>query len=1384
MKSSNSFVAISSEGGLLPADFLGELLAPKAVIDGLNPSSFNIAEGERLNEHVNRSWNRLIGRWADYKKAISVKQSGESTTTETRDRWLYPIFQELGFGQRLPLVQPLEIDGRQYAISHGWSHVPIHLVGSHADIDRRTPGAVGAAKASPHSLVQQLLNASESHLWGIVSNGHTFRLLRDNVALTRLSYVEWDLATIFDGELYSEFFILWLVAHQSRFKSEIPELCWLERWKKTAGEKGLRALESLYPGVKTAISALGAGLVSHRANVVLIRKLNKGELSTQDLYRQVLRIVYRLLFLLVAEDRGLMHPPSNTECSFQARRRYSDFYSITRLRALTLQRAGTPHSDLWHVFLLVAEKLGSDTGCSELALPALGSFLWRAEESTPDLNECIVSNRHFLEAVHALAFVQDGEVRRAVDYKNLGSEELGSVYQGLLEMHPQVNADAGTFVLDTVAGNERKTSGSYYTPDSLVQCLLDSALEPVIAERLAGAKTPSDKECALLSMKVCDPTVGSGHFILRAGHRIARHLARVRSGEEEPSPSAYRKALRDVIGRCLYGVDINPMSAELCRVSLWLEAMEPGKPLSFLDHHIRVGNSLVGATTRLIAGGIPDAAFNAVEGDDKAFCAMYKKRNKEERNQLHIDEWVTWERIESIPEAMAKLENVGDDTPEQVREKQRRYDEIVHSVDYVQGRILADAWCAAFVWKKHATESLPYPITNKILRSIERDPKSVEVSTPWLSDEIQRLAEQFQFFHWHLAFPEVFLNHTPHGGGGFDVVLGNPPWDVHELRDGEFFSGVSSDFMLAETSSARSRVLKTIEAEKPDIWDEYQTSLERYRRERSFMMNSGRFPFSARGSINLYKLVLEASHCMVTSSGRVGMVVPSSFVSDSSTSEHFIHLLRDGRLSTVYDFENRQRLFPEVDGRFKFALITIKGQPDRTSSSCNFVFWAHSVDDLRDPERRIRLSYAEMLELNPISATAPVFRSRKDLELTFAIHRRSRVLGVANEGGSLGFEQSVMIANDYLNKNAKTLSELDANGYCLRTGRFEGDESSYYPLYEGKLVGMYDHRSSRIITNPNNRVRKLQADELTEQEHEDPSILASPAFWVPDAIVKAKNFENRGWFLVTKDIGSATNERTVISGIVPTSGLSSTLIWLRAGNDPNALIGLLANLNSLPLDYIARQKLAGLHLRGQYIAQVPVIEPSKLLRATAWTNGLTLIEWIRERVLELSYTAWDLQAFGRDSGWLGPPFRWNEQRRFLIRCELDAAFFHLYLAADANGAWQAVEGESAEDFMRLRASFPAPRDAVVHIVGTFPIVKRKDESKYGHYRTKDSILSIYDAMQRATAGEPYQTRIDPPPGAPRDADGHVLSFAELDSEHWPPHIHLPQPELEAFVHPE
>lgn len=931
MKSPASFIAITSEGGLLPADFLHELPDPKTSIEGVTPVAYHLAEGERLNEQINRSWHRLKGCWENFKKAVADKPITDPTTTDTRERWLFPLFQELGFG-RVTAAKPIEVDGRSYPVSHGWNQVPIHLVGSHADLDCRTPGAIGAAKASPHSLVQSALNASEAHLWGIVSNGFNLRLLRDNVALTRLAYVEFDLQAMFDGDLYSEFFVLWLVCHQSRFEGEKSAQYWLERWKKTAEDKTLRALDDLYPGVKKAIAVLGAGLVSNRANGVLLEKLRTGRLTTQEFYKQVLRVIYRMLFLLVAEDRALLHVPDESEAALKARRRYH-FYSIARLRALTLYRAGTPHPDLWHVFQFVTAKLGSDTGCPELALPPLGSFLWTAAQSTPDLLDSLISNRHFLEAVHALAFVQDGNVRRAVDYKNLGSEELGSVYQGLLEMHPRINADAGSFELDIAAGNERKTSGSYYTPDSLVQCLLDSALEPVIAERLAKAKTTKEKEAALLSLKVCDKAVGSGHFLLRAAHRIARHLARVRSGEEEPSPAVYRTALRDVIGHCLYGVDINPMAVELCKVTLWLEALEPGKPLSFLDHHIRCGNSLLGTTPELISAGLPDAAFEAIEGDDKAACSSLKKLNRAQREGLrHMFIAEDTAIRERMHQAAAAIDEISDSRPEDIHRKEAAFRSAQSNYDFQKAKDLANLWCAAFVIKKHFPESAvsnsaihnPQPTisaapaetqtglfggTEEASKTKTKKTKApiragseipIGITTQHLRDfveggelpdgllaESKRLADQYQFFHWNLAFPEVFAQ------GGFDLNLGNPPW-------------------------VRQEMLKPIKQLLPKF--------------RSF---------ASTADSSVYFMELSVQTCRPC--GRVALLTPNKWFR-ASYADNLRQFLRERcRIALLIDFGHSRNLFPDADTFPAAVVFEPVASPVPDSETATFV-QAHDSD--------------------------------------------------------------------------------------------------------------------------------------------------------------------------------------------------------------------------------------------------------------------------------------------------------------------------------------------------------------------------------------------------------------------------------------------------------
>ncbi len=792
------FSTVHSEGAILPMDLLLRISDPQnAQLDGLTPEAYHLS-AIKLNEAVNQAWTRVLGAWQRFKSEqdrLDRLSPHESGTTLTRERWLLPLFSELGYGRLLP-AKALVIGERSYAISHNWQHTPIHLVSYRVDLDRSVHGENGARRNSPHSLLQELLNRSTEHLWGIVSNGQRLRILRNNISLTRQAYVEFDLEAMFNNEIYADFVLLWLLCHQSRVESERPEECWLEKWSREAHATGTRALEQLRVGVERAISELGSGFLSHPANGQLREQLRAGTLSAMDYYNQLLRLVYRLLVLFVAEDRDILfHPNAPPEM----RNLYNQYYSTAKLRYQADRQLGTRHADLFYGLKLVMEKLGLDDGCPELGLPGLNGFLFSPEALT-NLKGCQLANYALLAAVRHLAYTESSRTRRIIDYKNLGSEELGSVYESLLELHPIFHLETGKFELASASGNARKTTGSYYTPTSLITNLLDSALDPVLAEACAQP----DAESAILNLKICDPACGSGHFLVAAAHRVAKRLAAVRTGDEEPTPEALRTALRDVVGHCIYGLDINPMAVELCKVSLWMEAIEPGKPLSFLDAHIQCGNSLLGTTPALLKAGIPDEAFEAIEGDDKKICSEFKKKNKAQRagvRTLFDEEMQPWNRLGDLATGIQQLDDMSEDTVADVRRKQSYYEEFVKSSGYLFGKLWADAWCAAFVWKK--TSDFAYPITEEIFRNIEENPYNLAT---WMRDEIQRLAAQYQFFHWHIAFPDVFRvpskdeqpeNEQAGWSGGFDVVLGNPPYIFGEGHNRKLKNSFQTIFDLA-----------------------------------------------------------------------------------------------------------------------------------------------------------------------------------------------------------------------------------------------------------------------------------------------------------------------------------------------------------------------------------------------------------------------------------------------------------------------------------------------------------------------------------------------------------------------------------------------------------
>jgi hypothetical protein len=1332
------FLNIRTEGALLPSDLLSRLMEG-TNLPGLKPEDYHLGAGEKLNEAISRSWTRLLSLWLGFRKAKAALPASDLGTTLTRERWLLQLFQELGYG-RLLGASPFEIDEKTYPISHVWQgqhyKVPIHLVSFRADLDKRSEQRIqGASKASPHGMVQEFLNRSEHVLWAFVSNGLKLLILRDNASLTRQAYVEFDLEGIFEGEAYADFRLLWMVCHQSRVEGtakDRPETCWLEQWSKQAQTDGRRALDQLRVGVQKALENLGTGFIAHKANQSLRDRLQAGELQKQDFYRQLLRLVYRLIFLFVAEDRDLLHFPGASD---DARSRYARFYSGQRLRRMAERTRGSRHADLWVGLRLVFAKLGNDYGCPELGLPALGGFLF-GSEAMPDIESAELANEHLLLAIRNLALVKDRSGWRLVDYRNLGSEELGSVYESLLELNPTMELPAGIFTLGTVAGNQRKTSGSYYTPDSLVQCLLDSALDPVVEQAIKG-KTATEAEKAILALKVCDPAVGSGHFLVGAAHRLAKHLANVRAqaqGESEPSPLYYQHALRDVIGHCLYGVDLNPMAAELCRVSLWLEAIEPGKPLSFLDHHIRVGNSLLGATPALLAKGIPDEAFTPIEGDDKEICSRFKKVNKTEKigyRRLFAATTEPWERLGDLAASMVHLDNAPDDSIQAIRNKERMYEAMVRSGNYLDGQFWADTWCAAFVWKK--TREFNHPIAEEDFRRIEHNPHACD---SWMRDEIIRLSQQYQFFHWHLAFPDVFHvpapdkeaeNEEAGWNGGFDVVLGNPPWEKINLKDEEFFAQSHPEIANALNKADRKHLIARLRIDEPSAFASYEIEKASHDRTSAFFRLSGRFPLTGISRINLYSVFSETAISVLSCHGRIGMVLASGIVTDDNNKNLFALLVKQRQLISALDFENSKALFPEVHRSFRFVLLCAGGKDVRQQLG-DFAFNLTDVSDIQDAQRHFALSPEDFLLLNPITEMTPAFRSELEAELAKHIYRYAK-------------PWSLHVSRTDWPGVPKTPFNMSNDSGLFVDRKKAAAESTdrYLPLYESKFIHQYNHRFGTFTADKTENVKELSLRQL-----QDPEQCVDSRYYL-DAKILAERFPGR-WFLVWRDITGAPNERTSIATVIPNYPCAHTLSLLESLNARSAIL-ICSTVNSLPYDYCARQKVTGTHLNHGIWKQLPLVPLSMFLGHCSWSDQQLLCDWLLPRVLELIYTAWDLKYFAQDCGNSGPPFRWDDERRFLLRCELDAAFFHLYLPAEENGDWRPAENETAEDRARLMASFPTPRAAVAYIMDTFPIVKRKDEAKWnGDYRTKRVILEIYDAMAEAMrTGVSYQTRLSPPP---------------------------------------
>lgn len=887
--------AVRVAGGLLPPDVINAVLA--GSMDGLGSNDYHLG-GESPREAAAREWSYLLGVYRRFRDDLARLPDDDPAVGVTRERWLTLLLSALGYG-RVPATGAggLTAGDKQYPVSHLWGAAPIHLLGWGVPLDKRTPGVPGAAHRAPHAMVQELLNREDAYLWALLSNGRVLRLLRDSTTLTGQSYVEFDLEAMFDADLFADFALLYLLAHQSRV--EVPDGaqpgdCWLERWRTTAISQGVRALNLLRDGVHDAIATLGTGFLQHPANSTLREGLDTGQITLNDLHQNLLRIVYRLLFWTVAEDRDALLDPCADPAAVD---RYRQHFSSARLRRLAQRRHGSAHHDLWDATQLILGALGRIDGEPRLGLPGLGGLF--NSTAADVLTDAKLGNQPLLAAIRSLSIVQPkGQPRRAVDFRHLGAEELGSIYESLLESVPRRDLLTQTFSLEDAAGNDRKTTGSYYTPTEVVDLVLDTALDPVLDD----AEKQPDAEAALLAITCCDPAIGSGHFMVAAARRIATRLATVRTGELDPTPRMYSDALHDVIARCIYGVDINPMAADLAKVSLWLEAMSPGRPLSFLDHHIKVGNALLGTTPGLLHGGIPDAAYTALTGDEKATVTAWRKLNAAQRAgqgdlfaEAGIDVSNTRQRARTaeVADRAAHATTLAD-----VAWATQRYATMQSDVDIVRARRVADAWCAAFLTPKTSASA---PITHAILELL-----AAGTADPGVIGEVDALAARHRLFHWHLEFPEIFRvpdagpANTPAGWtGGFTATIGNPPWERVKLQEQEFFAAREPAIANAKNAAARKKAIAALADANPSLLIEFETAKRKSEAESQFLRTSGRYPLCGVGDVNTYSVFAEHFRGTLAPSGRSGVITPTGLATDATTAAFFADTLRAERLGRV-----------------------------------------------------------------------------------------------------------------------------------------------------------------------------------------------------------------------------------------------------------------------------------------------------------------------------------------------------------------------------------------------------------------------------------------------------------------------------------------------------
>ena len=1081
----------------------------------------------------------------------------------------------------------------------------------------------------------------------------------------------------------------------------------------------------------------------------------------REVREAALIFLYRLLFLLYAEDRNLL-PVRNA--------RYAP-YSLRAMREEVAKRVDANlsfsdkltafHCRLRELFRAVNEgdaSLGLPPYDGGLFDPAVHPLLERAE-----LPDSVVAT-----ALDDLGRVQQGDRRKWITYHDLSVQHLGSIYERLLDF-AAVPGEFGEVTIqpDTFA---RRTTGSYYTHEGLVRTLVERTLGPLCSERIEAFRIRArelaqdhrpraerlrelqalDPASRILDLRVCDPAMGSGHFLVAVVDYLAdvvleqvasapadvpwasasnpyrsplldriqdlrsRILATARETgfEVEPDRLDDRHLVRRmVLKRVVYGVDKNPMAVELAQVAMWLHTLTMGAPLSFLRHHLRTGDSLFGeflGTVReeLASRGtlLPENALAGLTSAARTITDLCELSDAElsEVRQSESLYRVAEEALAPIRSFLDFWHGLRWIAPMTAPKRNHRNHSHLGASAILDG-LFGDPFAVI-------TKGLP-----PAAQPGSGDLRKAREAASEVLERTRALARREGFLHFEAVFPGVWRD----GGacdpeGGFDAVIGNPPWNRMKLEELEWFAARRPEIAHAQTAAERKRRIEALKERKDPLWDAYLEARKRAEDAMEVARRSAQYPLLSQGDINLYRLFVERAMRLVAPHGLVGLVVPSGIASDQEASAFFRFVATTGRLGALLDFENKKVFFPDVHASFKFCLLVFGGK-NRLFDRSDCAFFLHDPGEVSDPERCFSLGPKDFALFNPNTGTAPVFRTRRDAEITRRIYERlpvftDRTVDPPRALWPVRYSRMFDMTND--SALFKTASQLEEEGYYPVAGRrWRKGPRECVPLYEGKMTQAYDHRAASVEADTDRLFRPGQPVPATLAQHQDSKWLPSPQFYldrdrIPDLGV--------GYRLCFKEITAPTNRRTVIACIAPAVGFGNTLPLLEpTERDPGARLYkqiaplLLANLNAMVLDYVARQKVHGQHLNLFVLEQLPFVPPERFEERI---GPMTIGDFVRREVLRLTYTSDDLEPFARDLGYEGAPFPWDEEDRLHRIARLDALFFHLY---------------------------GLDREEVGYVLDTFPIVREEEQKRFGHYRTKDLVLAYLNAVR---AGD-LETRV-------------------------------------------